>query len=232
MIELEAFLKGQQEVYDKFRKLQETVSTEGTVPPKTAESRDGYLIILKHPQNIVERCSDFSGRIARVVPAMAYSGMAVHTTIGVVGMQYRSPEEQLIDTNAVSLLEDALHSVSDDFPAITIPYQGWLYNRESTIAQGIAKDAFVHVADKVHDALQRCDAAGRIGKVQQPWGGHITMSRFLATTPAEQLSDYFELVRVEPSLSSSTPEAVCLGYISVKDGIVDLQIKESFPLRK
>ena len=163
---------------------------------------------------------------------MAYAGEAVHTTLGVVGMQYRVPEEQRIDSNAVRLLEDALHSVSSDFSAITIPYQGWLYNRESTIAQGIAGEAFVYVVNKVHEALRDCNAVGKIGKVQQPWGGHITMSRFLATTPANQLDDFFELVKGEPSLSPSTPEAVCLGYISVKKGDVDLQIQAAFSLRK
>jgi len=231
MIELQSFLNGQQEVYDRFRRLEADVKTLGTTPPKTAESRDGYLIILKHPAEIVERCSDFSGRISHVVPAMAYSGMAVHTTLGVVGMMYRAPEDQGIDSGAVSLLENALHSVSSDFSSMVIPYQGWLYNRESTIAQGIAGKEFVHVADKVHDALQRYDAA-QIGKVQQPWGGHITMSRFLETTPADQLFDFFSLVAREPTLPPSMPEAVCLGYISVKNGMVDLQIQASFELRK
>ncbi|HIG93609.1 TPA: hypothetical protein HA242_00860 [Candidatus Woesearchaeota archaeon] len=231
MIELEAFLRGQQQVYDKFRAARDAIRAEGTTPPKTVENRDGYLVIMKHPEEIVERSTALSRRIAAIVPAMTYEGIAVHTTIGVVGMQYRSPEQQGVDRNAVALLEDALNVASRDFAALTIPYERWLYNRDTTIAQGIAGKAFVHLADLVHESLQKHNAAERIGKVQQPWGGHITISRFLEHTPAAQLQDFFNVVEAEPSLPPSTPEAVCLGYVSVKNGVVGIEILEKFELK-
>ena len=231
MIELETFLQGQQKVYDKFRAAYTTIRTEGTTPPKTVENRDGYLIILKHSDEIVEHCADLSRKIAEVVPAMVYEGIAVHTTLGVIGMQYRPPEQQGINRESVALLKNALHTVSRFFLAMNIPYEGWMYNRDTTIAQGIADEAFVYLVDLVHGSLQRySDAVEKIGKVQQPWGGHITVSRFLESTPPEQLNEFFNVVKNEPTLPSSTPEAVCLGYVSVKEGKVDIEIQEQFVL--
>ena len=162
---------------------------------------------------------------------MKYEGIAIHTTLGVVGMQYRSPEEQNINSKDVTLLENALRTVAKEFPAVTLPYNGWMYNRDTTIAQGIADQAFVQLADVVHTSLQEYHAAEKIGKVQQPWGGHITVSRFLEHTSPEQLADFFNVVKSEPTLPPSTPEAVCLGYVSVKEGKVTIKIFERFPLR-
>ncbi|MDP3734743.1 MAG: hypothetical protein Q8R37_05935 [Nanoarchaeota archaeon] len=230
MIELEKFLAGQQQVYDKFRAAHDTIRKEGAIPPKTVENRDGYLVILEHPAEIVERCADVSRKIAAVVPAMVYEGIAVHTTIGVVGMHYRSPEQQRSHPEEVALLKEALHSVSKDFPAVTIPYEGWLYNKDTTIAQGIAGETFVRLAGLVHQSLQKYNAHEKIGTVQQPWGGHITVSRFMEKTPPEKLDAFFDLVRAEPLLPSSTPRAVSVGYVSVKNGNVVLEIKERFPL--
>lgn len=231
MIELEAFLQEQQQVYDKFRAAYDTIRAEGTTLPKTVEGRDGYLVILKHSDEIVERCADFSHRIAQVVPAMLYEGITVHTTLGVVGMQYRPPWEQSIDGAAVARLEDAIYAVAKEFPPVTIPYQGWLYNRDTTIAQGIAGEAFVRLADMVHESLKRYSVAAEIGKVQQPWGGHITVSRFMEKTPPNQLGSFFDVVESEPALPLSRPEAVCLGYVSVKAGLVKIEIRERFPLK-
>ena len=232
MIELETFLQGQQAVYDKFKATAETIRQEGTVPPKTVENRDGYLIILRHSDEIIERCSDLSQKIAQVVPAMVYERIAVHTTISVVGMQYRLPEQQEMSHSSVGLLEDAISAVFRNFQAITIPYEGWLYNRDTTIAQGLAGKAFVDVANLIHQSLEKYLVAEKVGKVQLPWGGHITVSRFLEHTSPEQLAGFFHVVQNEPVLPPSTPEAVCLGYVSVKDGKVKIDIQEQFPLKK
>lgn len=231
MIELEVFLRGQQQVYDQFRAAQDAIRTEGTTPPKTVENRDGYLIILKHPDEIVKRCTDLSRKIAAIVPAMTYEGIAVHTTLGILGMQYRPPEQQAINRKSVTLLEDVLHSVSKDFPAVIIPYEGWLYNRDTTIAQGIASEAFVYIADLVHESLQRHNAAEKIGKVQLPWGGHITVSRFLEHTPSEQLTDFFNVMKDEPTLPPSKPSYIDIAYVSVKNGSVQLEIEGRFALQ-
>ncbi|MEK6951266.1 MAG: hypothetical protein AABX13_06100 [Nanoarchaeota archaeon] len=231
MIDLETFLQGQQQVYNKFKAACQTIRAEGTTPPKTIENRDGYLIFLKHPEEIVDRCTNLSRKIAKVVPAMTYERIAVHTTLGVVGMQYHPPEQHSINRESVALLEDALHSVSKDFPAVTIPYEGWLYNQDTTIAQGMAGETFVHLADSVHESFQKYKVAERIGKVQQPWGGHITISQFLEHTLPEHLREFFRAIEEEPILPLSNPGAVCLGYVSVKKGKVNIEIQERFPLK-
>ena len=124
MIELDAFLQGQQEVYAKLVRNAPMVQVEGTTPPKTAQERDGYLVIVKHPKDIVERCTRFSRKIAEVVPAVMYEGNALHTTLAVVDMKYRAAELQGKDSVAVTLLEDALRSVSSEFRALQITYAG------------------------------------------------------------------------------------------------------------
>ena len=229
MIELEAFVQGQHAVYDKFRRL--TIREEGTTPPKTVENRDGYLVIIQHPDEIIQRCANFSRKIAQVVPAMEYERITVHTTLAVVGMQYRDPGLQQLDQSTMSLLQNALHSVAANFSRVSIPYEGWLYNRDTTVAWGIAGNDFVQLVDLIHESLAKYNAV-QFGKVQQPWGAHITVSRFLEYTPPEQLADFFHVVENEPALPPSTPEAVCLGYVSVKEGKVGIGVMDQFLLKQ
>lgn len=231
MIELETFLAGQQEVYERLGRNLDLVRDQGTTPPKTAQERDGYLVILKHPEEIVERCTQFSRKIAEAVPALVYEGSAVHTTLAVVNMNYRAADVQHKEEALVRLLEDALRSISGEFHPVQFQYNGWLFDTGTTLAQGIADASFVSLANQIHGSFEARAVTEQVGKIQKPWGGHITVSRFLERTPSHQMQGYFDLVREEPALSPSVPSAVDLAYVSVKTGVLNMEVIAEFPLR-
>jgi hypothetical protein len=230
MIDLNNFLTGQQEVYGRLERNLDVVRRDGTTPPKTAQERDGYLVILRHPEEIVDRCTDFSRKIAQIVPALVYEGTAVHTTLAVINMNYRAADVQSKDEASVRILENALHRVAGNFRLVQFQYNGWLFDTGTTLAQGIADASFVALANEIHGSLEARAVAEHVGKIQQPWGGHITVSRFLELTPGDQMEGYFDLVRREPALLPSVPKVVNLAYVSVKRGILNMDVLAEFPL--
>ena len=227
MINTEKFFADQERIYgnnmgNPFPKVLE----EGLKPSRMVQDRDGYLIVLRHPDSITEPMAEFSERIAQTVPAITYDPENAHTTLFVQGMQFRSSEEQLPDSALVTNLAKAIHSVKGDLSKVVIYYGGWLYNQNSALVQGYAGVDFVKLANSILTPLER-----ELGtSLKLPWSGHITASRFLEERPPGDLEDFIKLMKEAPHLGLSRPTSLDIAYVNLREGKINVETKERFRL--
>lgn len=219
MINQKEFVEKQKSIYENSFDAKSIAET-GILPSNAVNERDGYLVVLRHPTDIVERVSSFTDRIAEVVPVMPYTRDNTHTTIFAQGMQHRPASEHSMDQRIIDQLSESI-TEEDDLNGVTIPYQDWLYNKDSVIVKGIAGVDFVGLANKV---LSACSVA------KGPWGGHITSARFTNERDAEGLYEFFDLMDEAPEIGTSNPEYLDVVYVQVEDGKVSLETQERFSL--
>lgn len=239
LLSFDDFVRDQSRVYAKFDAAVGKIKVEGLSPSATSENRDGYLLVLRHPESIAEQAAHFSQRVAAVVPAMCYRSQNIHTTVLIWGMQHRSPEMQTYVPGLVDVMATAIHSCVHELSNILLQYVGWGCNLDSVIAKGVAGEDFVGLVNKVWNSFEqvadtsserRKDYAYIRETCKKPWGGHITITRFLEKTPPEALGELFSLVQHEPGLGESRPLYLDIAYISVKSGTINLKTKERFEL--
>lgn len=240
LLSLDDFVRDQSSVYAKFDAAVGKMKVEGLSPSATSENRDGYLLVLRHPESIAEQAADFSRRVAEVVPSMCYRAQNIHTTVLIWGMQHRSLEMQTYEPGLVDAMATAMYSCVHELQSISLQYIGWKCNKDSVIAKGIAREDFVGLVNKVWNSFER--AADTYRKQQnnytriretckKPWGGHITIARFLEKMPPEALGELFSLVQHEPGLGESKPLYLDIAYVTVDKGKINLETKERFKLR-
>src|SRR3989338_7035836 len=83
-----AFRKKQYEIYDKFRDGKLKAEQLGIVPDSFM-NKAGYLVLIKHPDEIAEPVAKFGQRIRAEVPtfpAVIYGQPAIHSTFSNYGV--------------------------------------------------------------------------------------------------------------------------------------------------
>ena len=148
--------------------------------------------------------------IANKVPAIIYDAGAVHTSLGsycgdfgFVADPDKAGHKEILD--AMSAATEAV--VREFSKECSIDYTKYLYTFRVAIAAGIPNDGFVEL---IHAVASACQERGI--NLKPAWGAHITLSRFKAAKPAEELGDFFKLFQNTPLLGKSRPIAVRVGY--------------------
>jgi len=200
MPNFEAWKTKQREIYDRFAR--STDEVEGIIP-NIPESQGGYLIILRHSEEISEKAASFSDRISNCVPALTYDRDTIHTTISDYGLS----EDFEPDQSILRKLCDAVLSMEE---SPIIDYTSWLYNPNTVIVAGNPNRQFLEIAEEI-----KTNAQGKGIELRLPWGAHITANRFTKKKTRNELSDFFKLMQEAPILGKSKPEHLDVGHFKL-----------------
>ena len=214
-ISLEAFLEGQQAIYDKFRSNVHVVWREGISLSNIVQggNRGGYAVNLRHPKHITDNVREFSLAVARTAPAIVFDETNAHTSLIVYGVGSDfTPYEEVIQA-----LEKGVHAVWNQLRRPKINYLGWLCNQDSVIAEGYANGNFVSAMNVLMETLSQRGIPD-IGE-RRVWGGHITTNRFIEQRSPEALTNFFKLMDNPHSsrLGYSEPTFLDVGYFRIMD---------------
>jgi len=221
------FFENQEKIYCKnFKEKWTQITSEGVVRHDGVADRDGYAIVLRHPDEVVKSVSSIATEIGAAVPSMIYQGSSVHTTLALFKMQRRSAEAQSIDYNLVDRISNRIKN--SIIPPGELEYRGVLMNRDTVIAEGYANEDFVNCKNKI---LESINSLSDNFNLRGPWGGHITLARFLESKPADEVRDLFEVIReTKPYVGHHLPVAIDIAYISVQNEAIEMTTMEQYAL--
>lgn len=194
----------QDKIYDKFRATMRSIQ-QLQIAPCVKEPTSGYIVAFRHSDTISQKLERFSANVAKLVPSMRFNRFDVHTTITVYRKQ---PLDTFnVDSNILDSLRSAFHQIdTSHFRSVRIDYQECLFNSEAVIVAGKPNDAFWQVGESLRDVGKQYGL-----DLRMPWGGHITVGRYLNNS--DKISELSELVANRmPKLGISTPVSVVVGY--------------------
>jgi hypothetical protein len=172
--------------------------------PCVSEPTAGYIVAWLYPESLNIQAAQFNTDLNAIVPTIHFDGRNIHTTITVhqkqLAAQFQPNEKTLqLLTIACENLE------SQVLRAVRIRFEEWLFNKDAAIAAGRPNAAFWQVGE----ALQAAGNARGLD-LRMPWGGHITVARFLADSV--KVTDLRELARGTTGLGESQPRAILVGH--------------------
>lgn len=205
-----------QEIYDGFSKGDERVeSTISTIP----ESQGGYLIILRHSQEISEKIARFSERVSLSVPSIKYDAETIHTTISDYSLTSElEPDEEVLRNLSESVISSSRISSR-------INYLDWRYNTNTVLVEGRPEKQFLDLSKEIRESAQKKGIDLRL-----PWGAHITTNRFTENLAKAELSDFFRLMQEAPEIGLSVPRYLDVGYFQLNKQGLNITFYERFNL--
>ncbi|MBW2967396.1 hypothetical protein KY362_02820 [Candidatus Woesearchaeota archaeon] len=234
-MDFEAFLEKQEEIYQNFRDAADELralnrepelrhSAEGIVPSPVLEKQTGgYIVALRHSEDIVSALSLTTYMIGDATPAIVYDERNAHTTVSTYGISEGfTPEDKTLD-----MLCSAVQRSTSAFN-VMIELKEWLFSRDTAIIAGYPNVEFLALAETV------CSYAAEDGvDLRLPWGAHITAARFTEPrSPAEMT----ELLNIMGSaldtrpLGLSIPEKVVVGHFLADKSEFALNVYEEFSI--
>lgn len=213
-MELVKFLKKQNSIYDDFRR--NSVREKGTKPSSALNGQAGYIVALRHPNQITLPISNFTHELQKSTPGLVYDPNNVHTTI----LTYAVQEKENFELES-SLIEKISKGVGK---SLEIPWKSridfseWLYNQDTVIIAGQPNKDFIDYSERIVEEIN-----GKGLDVKMPWGAHITAFRFSQRQNPKELRDFFNIMEKCPNLGISVPQSVDIGYFTL--------IPEGFMLR-
>ncbi|WP_027625614.1 MBL fold metallo-hydrolase [Clostridium lundense] len=124
------FLEKQDKIYSEFRDTLK-IKVEG-LKPNIEENKGGYIIALKHSDNIINNISNITSKIYKEIACIKYDGGNIHTTLATynecIGFKANKEELELIANiaeNNISLIKD-----------VKINYLECLMNQDTVIVEG------------------------------------------------------------------------------------------------
>jgi len=211
------FLAKQEKIYTEFRDTSK-IELEGLIP-QISNNKGGYIIVLRHSDNIVTGIEDFNEKINRVTSSIKYDKSNIHTTLATY---------QLVDgfCPIKGNLEDLTNIVYHNFlffKKIEIEYYEWLLNQNSGIVRGIPNLAFFENVRGITDYAQRYGI-----HLEFPWGAHITISRFLEIISHEQILKLLDIFKNSKPLGISRPKYIDVGYFILTPENLTINVFERF----
>jgi hypothetical protein len=202
MVEDREWFDKQKNIYKKFNK--SNVDIEELKPNLKKSPTGGYLVILRHPERIAHKVSDFSERISNVIPSMKYSLETIHTTLSDYGL---SPNFEP-NGEVLCKLSDSVEETSKN--KVSIIYPSWIYNQDSVLVEGYPNSQFLRCVEELNYEANKKGIGLRL-----PWGGHITSNRFLRNMEGGKLTDFFKLMKEAPNVGVSEPTQIEVGYFNM-----------------
>jgi len=211
------FLGKQEKIYAEFRDTSK-IEAEGLIP-QISDNKGGYIIALRHSDNIVSGVEKFNEKISRVTSSIKYESSNIHTTLAT----YKVVDGFCpVKENLENLANIVCHSFSL-IKKIEIEYYEWLMNQDSGIAQGIPNQAFFENVRRIIDYAQ-----GYGIHLKFPWGAHITVSRFLEKISHEQTLELLSIFKNSKPLGISRPKYIDVGYFILTPKSFKVNVSKRF----
>lgn len=211
------FLARQDKIYAEFRDTSK-LEAEGLIP-QIFDNKGGYIIVLRHSDNIITNVENFAEKINRVTSSIKYDESNIHTTLATY---------QLVDgfspikENLEYLANIVYHKLSL-IKKIEIEYSEWLINQDSGIARGIPNLAFFENVRIITDYAHECGI-----HLKFPWGAHITVSRFLEKISHDQTLELLNIFENSKPLGISRPKYIDVGYFMLTPKSLKINVSERF----
>ncbi|MEW9096902.1 MAG: hypothetical protein AB2417_17640 [Clostridiaceae bacterium] len=213
------FIEKQEKIYAEFRDTSK-VEADGVIP-QISYNKGGYIIALRHSDNIVAGIEQFTEKISRVTPIIKYEESNIHTTLATY---------QVVDgfSPAKDILENLMNIVCDNFSLIKkieIDYHEWLMNQDSGIAGGTPNLDFYENVRRIVEYAHGCGI-----DLKFPWGAHITISRFLEKISHEQTLELLNIFKNSNPLGISRPKYIDVGYFILTPKNFKINVFERFEI--
>lgn len=213
------FLEKQDKIYSEFRDTLK-IKVEG-LKPNIEENKGGYIIALKHSDNIINNISNITSKIYKEIACIKYDGDNIHTTLATynecIGFKVNKEELELIANiaeNNISLMKD-----------VKINYLECLMNQDTVIVAGIPDEHFVDYVDSTEREANKYNI-----KIKRPWGAHITISRFLENIEYDKILNLLDIVKDNTEIGVSMPLAIDIGYFNLTNDTFNINVYKSIKL--
>jgi len=218
-MDFQKFLENQQRIYSEFRDTSK-IEKEGLIP-QISENKGGYIIALRHSDNIVTGIEKLNEKISGITSAIKYEDSNIHTTLATYQVEEGfCPIKDTLD-NLAKIVGDNISFMKK----MEIEYNELLIDQYSGIAAGIPDLAFFENAQRIIDCAQ-----GYGIQLKFPWGAHITVSRFLEKLPHKETLELLEIFRNSEPLGKSTPKYLDVGYFTHTPGSFTINVVERFKI--
>lgn len=172
---------------------------------KKAEFRNngGYIIALRHSDNVIEIIKELNEKISEIIPIMKYDEFNIHTTMASFGeCPEFKPVEQVLDT-----ISDILLSASAGYEKMKIYYYNLLLDYSALILAGEFNEAFYKNCKNIISALQSENMEFKF-----PWGTHITVCCFLEDGDYEKVQQLKNVLGNYETEIYSELQVIDIGY--------------------
>lgn len=213
------FLEKQNNIYAEFRN-QSKIELEG-LNPKLETNKGGYIIALRHSKSIIDAIEKFTYKVNLVVPSIIYDESNIHTTLAT----YEESSDFVADKDKLELISKIANDNLSFIKGLEIEYNEWLLNQDTGIITGTPNEKFVEFVDNII----------KVGKtyninLKQPWGAHITISRFLEKASYEKTLELLNVFKDSKFIGVSLPRYIDVGYFTLTKESFNINVYKRFSI--
>lgn len=213
------FLEKQNIIYNEFKDTSR-IKIEG-LKPNIEENKGGYVIVLRHPTNIINKINNVTSKIYKEVKCIKYDENNIHTTLAVYN--------QSIDFKADTKILDLIVNIAERnillIKEAKIRYNECLMNENTVIVAGIPNENYI----KYVDSLEKIGSENNIN-IKRSWGAHITIGRFLETIDIDKVLKLLDIVKDNYEIGISIPCSIDVGYFDLSKDTFKVNVYKSIKL--
>lgn len=166
-------------------------------------NQGGYMIALRHSNDVIESIQAFNEEVAKIIPIMNYDKCNIHTTMATYQTQaHFEPDKQML-----SKISDILCLSGYSYGKEKMHYYDYLLDCSAIILAGKFNETFYNHCVHIVSALRENGI-----EFQYPWGTHITVCRFLENGSQEQVEEVKMLIHKHKKELQSIPPAIDIGH--------------------
>lgn len=196
----EEFINKQKRIY---KEIQTDANHLSKLTPIAFHNQGGYIVALRHSDDVVEAIEKFNDRIEKMIPIMKYDRTNLHTTMATFQVQdHFEPDENMLDR-----MLDVLKGRSLTCEPMEIGYREYLLDRSAIILAGEFCEGFYVNSTNLISALQDDGF-----QFKYPWGTHITACRFKEKGSLEQIREIQAVIAESQINLTSVPKQIDVGY--------------------
>jgi len=221
MSRFQDYFDTQEKLYEEFRSATELLD-EIRAYSSVTEPLAGYVIALRHPDEIVRPFSELAQQISQTVPCILYDENNAHTTM--ISYQVRSLLGGQSEMDIMDRLSGCVGEVraTAEWRQVRIQFRTWLFNSDTVIVAGYPNDDFWNLYEKLRDTA-RPDY-----HLAPPKMAHITAARFTAVRKGDAVRKLRRQLRHAPVLGESRPVAIDVGYFQCDAYRFEFKDRRSF----
>jgi len=198
MEDFNTWLQDQNRIYnERFRHRAALLESQSVEKPKRAQDATrGYYVVFRLPEHARNTLGEVSEQIAQLTPSITYKPEIMHATLSDYGIV---PENEFSQDN--DLLEDICQGIEQSLPHINAPVveiKDLLYNPDTVLFEGQPDKMFFNACKTVIKNCKTQDV-----DLRDPWGAHITISRFSENKTPDQLQELIKYLKTVPPLNES-----------------------------
>tara|TARA_Y100000310_G_C20659174_1_gene803690 strand:+ start:784 stop:1950 length:1167 start_codon:yes stop_codon:yes gene_type:complete len=235
----------EKEIYRKFKGIgfSSYIEIEKISPAAAiAEGQNGYIVLLRHPEEVVGPVTEHSQKIAQVIPSITYDDRNMHTTAitALVQPGVAEPDNEILNVLCRTVQYENRSSLLVRSITPLIEYRNefknnsWGYNKDTVIVKGKPNLMFTHLIQTlVHNFEElkdpnHSDVEEITFDLNPSWGSHITAARFLEEASPEQVEELERLIKVAPVVGVGKPTHLEVGHFNLDQEGFRIETYERF----